>query len=222
MGRREQYREQTRDEIKALARQQMAEGGSMSLSLNAIAREMGVAVSGLYRYFDGRDALLTALILDAYHAHADAMEQAEASHRPRTDYAGRLLAVLLAYREWAVTHPSEFALIYGTPVPGYDAPREETVAAATRAMNIVFSVLGEAHAAGQLAIPAPSGDPVGLMDMGVPAPLAHWGMMGWTRIHGITILDAFGHFNDMMQDRAAFYRNECMRLLREGGLPPPT
>lgn len=221
MGRRELYREQTRDEIKSLARKQLAEGGPMSLSLNAIAREMGVAVSGLYRYFDGRDALLTALILDAFHAHADAMEQAEAAHQPRSDYAGRLLAALLAYREWAITHPSEFALIYGTPVPGYDAPREETVAAASRAMAVVFKVLREAHAAGHLRMPSMVGDPVGLMDMGVPAPLAHWGMIGWTRIHGITILDAFGHFNDMMQDRDAFYRNECMRLLHEGGLLAP-
>ncbi|MBK9124441.1 MAG: TetR/AcrR family transcriptional regulator [Chloroflexi bacterium] len=221
MGRREQYREQTRDEIKALARQQLADGGPMSLSLNAIARTMGVAVSGLYRYYDGRDALLTALILDAFHAHADAMEQAEAAHQPRTDYAGRLLAALIAYREWAVTYPSEFALIYGTPVPGYHAPREETVAAASRAMNVVLGVLGEAHAAGHMRDPNLAGEPVGLIDMGVSPALAEWAMMGWTRIHGVTVLDAFGHFNDMMQDRSTFYRNACMRLLREGGLLPP-
>jgi AcrR family transcriptional regulator len=216
-GRREQYREQTREEIKAAARAQMESGGWPAVSLNAIAKTMGVAVSGLYRYFENRDALLTALILDAYNAHGEAIEQAEAAHRPRSDYAGRMLAAVLAYRTWALEHRSEFGLIYGTPVPGYHAPAELTVPAASRPMRVVLGVLMDAMTAGARP-PVAQDDLPPVMDMGVPPDAAQWGVRGWTRIHGFVSLDAFGHLDNVVPDRDAFYEAECRALLAQGGL----
>jgi AcrR family transcriptional regulator len=215
-GRREQYREQTREEIKAAARAQMESGGWPAISLNAIAKTMGVAVSGLYRYFENRDALLTALILDAYNGFGAAIEQAEAAHQPRDDYAGRLLAALRAYRAWALENRAEFGLIYGTPVPGYHAPEELTVPAASRPMRVVLGIVMEAIAAGTVQ-PAAQDDLPPVMAMDVPLAAAQWGVRGWTRIHGFVTLDAFGHLDNVVPDRDAFYDAECRALLAQSG-----
>src|SRR6476660_9180340 len=111
--RRERLRDATYAEIKSIARRQMAEQGAASLSLRAIAAEMGVTPPALYRYYKNRDELVTALIVDAYNDMADTLVAADTGH-PATDYAGRFLAVALAYREWAVTHAADYALILGT------------------------------------------------------------------------------------------------------------
>lgn len=214
--RRKQYREQTREEIKAAARAQMEAGGWPAISLNAIAKEMGVAVSGLYRYYDSRDALLTALILDAYNGFGEAVEQAEVAHQPRTDYSGRLMAALRAYRQWPLTHPSEFGLIYGTPVPGYQAPGELTVPAASRPMRVVLGVVMEAMAKGAVR-PAEQRDLPPVMEIGVPGEVAQWGVRGWTRIHGFVTLEVFGHLDNVVPDRDAFYEAECRALLAASG-----
>src|SRR5256886_14576632 len=111
------------DEIKSVARQHLAADGA-NLSLRAVARDMGMVSSALYRYFASRDELLTALILDAYNAMGEAAERADAGVTDRTDLAGRWFAVPLACRPWALARPPESAWIYGRPVPGHRAPRD--------------------------------------------------------------------------------------------------
>src|SRR5579885_2276359 len=118
------------DEIKTIARRRLAEEGT-NVSLRAIARDLGMVSSALYRYFPSRDDLLTALIVDAYNSLGEAAEKADAGVADRKDIAGRWLAVARAVREWALHRPHEYALIYGTPVPGYAAP-PDTVPPATR------------------------------------------------------------------------------------------
>jgi AcrR family transcriptional regulator len=125
---RESQRQDTREEIKAFARQQMAAEGTAALSLRAIARDMEMTAPALYRYFPSREDLITALIVDAFNALADALEAADAAPTQQ-DYGSRLRAVLMAYRGWALEHPTDFQLIYGNPIPGYSAPRELTVPA---------------------------------------------------------------------------------------------
>src|SRR4029077_16744838 len=80
-----------------------------------------MASSALYRYFKSRDELLTRLIIDAYDALGAAAEVAEATV-DRNDLAGRFAATCTAVRAWSLAHPNEYALIYGSPVPGYPAP----------------------------------------------------------------------------------------------------
>ena len=75
------------DEIKAIARQHLATDGA-NLSLRAVARDMGMVSSAIYRYFPSRDDLLTALILDAYNALGAAVEAAEARGRRATTSPG--------------------------------------------------------------------------------------------------------------------------------------
>src|ERR1700756_3465061 len=102
------------DEIKAVARRHLAAEGA-NLSLRAVARDMGMVSSALYRYFASRDDLLTALILDAYNALGAAVEAADAAIKDRLQLRGRWLAAVGAVRDWALANPAEYALIYGSP-----------------------------------------------------------------------------------------------------------
>ena len=151
--RAERLREAAIAEIKAIARQQMAEQGQAALSLGAIARAMGMTTPALYRYFESRDALITELIIEAYQTLAISLEQADAA-TPSDGYAVRFQALARAYRNWAVAHPQEYALIYGTPIPGYHAPRERTVPVAARILLAFGMLFKAAWEAGCLRIPA--------------------------------------------------------------------
>lgn len=223
--RREKQREATKDEIKAIARQQMAEQGTAAISLRGIAQKMQVTPTALYRYFASYDDLITELIVDAYNAHADALEAADATH-PSEDYAGRLYTVLMAFREWALQHPSDFQLIYGNPIPGYHAPDEPTIAAAQRNMGAVVKVLNDAHQAGKLhLLPEYSQIPETIVAQiayanryGVPDVLVYIGTVGWSRIHGILMLEIFNHIQPVVGDTAAFYHHEVVEMMRSFGL----
>ncbi len=151
-NRRERQRQATLDEIKTVARLQMAEYGAAALSLNAIAREMGLTTPALYRYFANRDALVTELIVEAFQSLGDAIEAADAA-QTRDDYYGRFQTMAHAYRNWAVAHPQDYALIYGTPIPHYHAPRERTVPLASRIPTFFGTIFYEANLAGKISIP---------------------------------------------------------------------
>src|SRR3954447_23803518 len=128
---RERFREQVRDDVKAVALRQLAAGGPQALSVNAIAKELGVSGPALYRDFDSRDALLTELILDAYADLTAAMATG-------TD----LRTLATAYRAWALAQPHRYRLLFAAPLPGYDAHDPRLVAAATEAMRVLLTVAG--------------------------------------------------------------------------------
>lgn len=138
------------------ARARLATDGAAGLSLRAVARDLGVASSAVYRYVDSRDALLTLLVVEAYDEVGAACEAA--AERARADGAtpgGVLLAVARAFRTWATEHPHAYALVYGTPVPGYAAP-EGTVEHALRVWAVLVGVVQDAAARGELAPPDPA------------------------------------------------------------------
>src|SRR5215218_3368694 len=135
---RARVRAEMTEEIKAAARRHLAIDGA-NLSLRAVARELGMVSSAIYRYFPSRDDLLTALIIDAYDALGAAAEQSEAAV-DRADLLGRWLATCRAVRSWALANPHEYALIYGSPVPGYRAP-EDTIPPATRIPLLLGAIL---------------------------------------------------------------------------------
>src|SRR5690242_5730832 len=156
---RQRARAELTREIKEAARRQLAETGAPQLSLRAVARELGMVSSALYRYFASRDDLLTALIVDAYDAVGTAAERAEAA-ADRADLLGRWLATARAVRAWALEQPHEYALIYGSPVPGYRAP-VDTIVPAARIPALIGGILSDGYAAGRLAT-----------DLGEPVPAA--------------------------------------------------
>src|ERR1700756_4664826 len=144
-GARERARIEVTGAIKDEARRQLAAEGAARLSLRPVARELGMVSSALYRYYPGRDELLTALIIDAYDALGEVAEGAISS----AEGAGRTrgIAACRAIRDWARSNPHEYALIYGSPVPGYRAP-EATIGPASRMPNAFLGVLAAAIASG--------------------------------------------------------------------------
>jgi len=208
---RERYREQVRDEIKAHAWTQVATTGAAALSLNAIARQMGISGPALYRYFGCRDDLITDLILDAYRNLSATCQAAVTQGDPPK---ARLAAVAAAMREWALAAPHRYLLIYGTPVPGYQAPPEATAAAAT-----IMAILLDAFA--ELGpTDGPVTETAAALDRhladhrdwaaGHPATadaLRH-ALTFWTRLHGVISLEVAGHFTGMTFDPALLYSAE--------------
>lgn len=168
---RERARAELTREIKEEARRQLAAVGADGLSLRAVARSLGMVSSALYRYFPSRDDLLTALIIDAYNAVGEAAEEASAevavaAGGPRARWA----AVCHAVRGWALANPHEYALIYGSPVPGYRAPTA-TIGPASRVPLALVRVLRDAAASGELAGGAPDAEHMdgdGAPDGGAP------------------------------------------------------
>ena len=136
--RRERQHAAVRDEIKAMARTHMARDGAAALSLRAVASDLGLSSAAIYYYFPNRDELITALIVDAFRALGEALRAVD---RPEADIGVRLEAIMLAYRAWAVAQPAEYALLFGTPIPGYHAPAEVTAPEATAAFALWASCL---------------------------------------------------------------------------------
>jgi AcrR family transcriptional regulator len=199
---RERARVQTTEAILAAARAQLAEVGAAALSLRAVAREVGMVSSAVYRYFPSRDELLTALIVEAYDAVGEAAETAHAAvsgSSPRD----RWLAVWRGVRAWAQAHPAQYALIYGSPVPGYAAP-QDTLPAAGRVAMVLIGIAREAGgdvdpgdgvAASVLADVVPGLDP----RLGPAAVTA------WTLLFGTVGFELFGQYENVVIDRATYF-----------------
>lgn len=221
-------------EIVAVAREHLAIDGAAGLSLRAVARDLGMASSAVYRYVPSRDDLLTRLIVDAYDSLGEAAEAAEAAV-DRDDLEGRFRAVAHAVRAWAIGHEHEYALIYGSPVPGYQAP-ETTIPPATRVPALLVRIVADGVATGRAPhsgqdVPEPvvqAMAPVlatfGTDDLPAPPDLVVRSMMAWVAIFGAVSFDLFGHRHNVIVDERAidnpFYAYEVEQLLRFVGLTP--
>jgi AcrR family transcriptional regulator len=225
---RERVRAELISEITEIARRHLARDGAAGLSLRAVAREMGMASSAIYRYFASRDDLLTALIIDGYNALGEAVEKADAAC-DRGDHAGRWLAICHAIRDWALAHPHEYALLYGSPVPGYRAP-EDTIAPATRATAVFGRIVGDACVAGVLdppgGYPAPpesfAGDAARIREAvlpDVPDDVVARALTAWPALFGTVSFELFGQFNNVITDRVAAFDHGMRSLGRFVGLP---
>jgi AcrR family transcriptional regulator len=148
MGKRQETRDRIEGQIIELGRRHLVTEGAAGLSLRAIARDLGMVSSAVYRYVASRDELLTLLLVDAYSELADAVDSArDAADAPWRD---QLLAIARATRRWAVNQPASWALLYGSPVPGYRAPRERTVGPGTRVVGALFDAVAAGIAAGDI------------------------------------------------------------------------
>ena len=148
VGKRQDARERTERQIIEVGRAHLATQGAAGLSLRAIARELGLVSSAVYRYVASRDDLLTLLLIDAYTDLADAVDEAGEG---TDDWRARLTAQARAARAWAVGDPARWALLYGSPVPGYHAPSERTVGPGTRVVGSLFGTIAEGIAAGEIS-----------------------------------------------------------------------
>ncbi|MFE9096861.1 TetR/AcrR family transcriptional regulator [Streptomyces sp. NPDC007264] len=212
--------------IKDEARRQLAAEGAARLSLRAVARELGMVSSALYRYFPSRDDLLTALIIDAYDSLGEAAEAAHAEAGTLAP-ARRWVAVCEAVRTWALAHPHEYALIYGSPVPGYSAP-DTTIPAASRVALLLIGIVRDAHRQRGVARPplpaelAPearrmAADHAADLPPEVVAAL----VASWAQLYGLVGFELFGHFNKVVEEREVFFRHAAAQLAHNVGLVFP-
>lgn len=231
-GRRARLRNQTTAQILTTAREHLAAHGAAGLSLRAIARDLDMGVSSLYRYYPCRDELLTILLVEAFTAQAEAVEAATASapSGPRE----RLSAGLHAYRTWSLTHPTEFALAYGAPVPGYQAPGEKTIAAGARVGDLLVAQLTSAWAQGEVdrgvldrrdaTLSEQERLDLGVMirrrDYDIPTNLMSLAIDMFTRVHGFVVMEVFGQLRPMLSAPEAAFHRLVVQLLREIGLEP--
>ncbi|MEV7096672.1 TetR/AcrR family transcriptional regulator [Amycolatopsis sp. NPDC051045] len=203
---RERYRAQVRAEIKRHAWEQIAVAGVPALSLNAIAKQVGMSGPALYRYFGSRDELITALIRDAYRSIADTVRSARSAGAGPAGLAH-------AVRDWARSDPQRYFLIYGTPVPGYHAP-DDTTAISSEVMAVLI------EACAQEADDGPRTPFDAHLEThrewagGHPAPAAalHRALSFWTRLHGVLSLELAGHFAGMEFDPDLLITEELAAL----------
>ncbi len=230
-SRREQVRHTTREEIKRIAREQMAARGSASISLHAIARAMGMTTPALYRYFSTSSDLITALVVDAYLALAQAQETARDS-LPENEPIARLLAIIDAYRTWALTHTAEFALIYGTPIPDYHAPVEITMPAAQRGLRVLLETVQAVFETQRAHIP--DLDLLAVPDLdqrltqaaqalmpNLDARVLYLALVGWSAAQGLVSMELFHHIEPIIGDAADLYHHEMRFWLKRLGVLLP-
>lgn len=229
---RERARAELTREIKEEARRQLAISGADGLSLRAVARKLGMVSSALYRYFPSRDDLLTALIIDAYDAIGAAVEEAVAavpSARAAPEAAqwesvrGRWMAACRAVRSWARAHPHEYALIYGSPVPGYRAP-QTTIGPAARVPLALVGIVRDDAASGLLASAGPEALPGPLAEQaaalgaalaaadgetgpGVPPDVLVRCVIAWTQLFGMVSFELFGQFVNSFEPADALFEH---------------
>jgi AcrR family transcriptional regulator len=223
---RQRARVELTQAIKDIARRQLAAEGAPALSLRAVARELGMVSSAVYRYFPSRDELLTALIVDAYDAVGAAAEKADAA-LPRDDLIGRWRAACGAIRTWAVDNPHEYALLYGSPVPGYRAPAA-TIEHASRVTNVLLAIMRAAIPGGTpegpALTPALARDATRVAKLVMPGAsprTAVRAIIAWTQIFGAISFELFGHLVGSIEDYAAFFDEAVMEMARFTGLAPP-
>lgn len=224
-------REETAKGIKAIARQQLADNGTNGISLRGIAREIGMTAPAIYNYFPKLDDLITALLVDAFTAHADVVDNAIAKHDNPLD---ALRAGLHIYRNWALQYPSDFELLYGNPIPGYEAPGEITVPLASRPQESFARCIMDAQGAGLLSIPpeyqqVPQSiqDHVGtwlyerspeIKDVPNHMQILYMMIVGFSRIHGITMLEIHHHIDSTIGDVDTFFSREVENYLQNIGM----
>ncbi|TWP34317.1 TetR/AcrR family transcriptional regulator [Leekyejoonella antrihumi] len=196
---RQRAHARTRDEILAAAHKELAARGADGLSLRAVAREVEMVSSAIYRYFPSKDDLLTALIIESYDAVGEATEQATGG---RAAYGRRFVRGCDAFRDWGHAHPHEYALLYGSPVPGYRAP-QETIVPAARTTVALLRVVEQAHLEGALGPRAPLPPASGplrrqchalseALATDLPEDVLLRFAHAWSQIFGLVSLDLFG------------------------------
>jgi AcrR family transcriptional regulator len=226
---RERARARTMQEITRIGRQHLTDYGAAALSLRAVARDLGVVSSAVYRYVRSRDELLTLLVVDGYNELGDAVDAALAE-MPRDAYRARFVAVGRAVRGWAFAEPATYALLFGGPVPGYRAPDDQTVVPGTRVVSSLIGIGADAHRAGLLAVPPDGEAPPALrtwfdgvrhqFGTDLPDAVLTRGVLSWAGLFGCVSFEVFGQYGADFPSRTdAMFEQQLQVLADDLGLP---
>jgi AcrR family transcriptional regulator len=210
--------------IKETAWKQIAETGAATLSLRAIARELKITAPAIYNYFSSRDELVTALIVDAFTSLADTQKQA-IENIAANKLELRFSTLGLAYRDWAVQHEQRYQLIFGTPIPGYEAPADVTTPAAAWALVPLTGTLQALYDADKLRV-----ERLPKLTPALKSMLAAWkgfvaetgwdahievlylSYVVWSRVHGLVSLELGHQLPPFITDPGELFRREIESL----------
>lgn len=221
---RERAREQTLRDITRIGREHLASVGAAALSLRAVARDLGVVSSAVYRYVKSRDELLTLLVVDGYNELGDEVEAAVAAV---TEPLDQFLALGWAVRHWALREPARYGLLFGSPVPGYDAPGEQTTGPGTRVVVALVQILDRAYGQGVVSADAPDAGQALSADLerirtelclDMPSALTARGVLVWSSLFGAVNFEVFGQYGaDTFTEPADLYEHQLHLLARIAG-----
>jgi len=225
---RDRVRTEIRNEILQAAKARLAKDGPVALSLRSVARDLEIAPSALYRYFDGRDALLTALIQTAYESLADAAESAASASAFDPSFSGRWRVVPRVVRKWAIENPNEWGLIFGSPVPGYMAP-ETTVEPYARLAAALIRPVVDAYSEGALhtqentadsddALAAALSPITDTLLLNMPIGIVAATVRAWSTLIGVISLELFGHWRNTVLDPELFFEDTIAKMAVTFGL----
>ena len=225
---RARARERTMRDIVRIGREHLATDGAAALSLRAVARDLGLVSSAVYRYVASRDELLTLLVVDGYDELGDAVDAALAAV-DGADHAGRMRAIGRAVRAWGLAEPATYALLFGSPVPGYEAPAEQTTGPGTRVVVRLVEVWEDAWQAGVITAGEGAVSPRRLsrdlarirrqMGLTVPEQLVARGLFAWAALFGCVTWEVFGQYGSAtFTDPADLFERHLDALVETVGL----
>ena len=210
---RQRYRAQIRQEIKQAALRQLAESGPAGVSVNAIGKELGVSGPALYRYFASRDELLTELVIDAYDDLGDAL-RAAIEQTPDRSHRRRFETVARAYRTWALAQPHRYRLLFGPPLPGFDAHADRINTAANASMELLVDALP--HPANRRRPTAALADQLSrwadMRGLQVHPSNGLRAVLVWAHVHGFVSLEVDGNYASMGLDPDLLFEAELRAL----------
>jgi len=210
--------------IKETAWKQIAEFGAPALSLRAIARDLTITAPAIYNYFPSRDHLVTALIVDAYTSLGDT-QKSTLENIPKKNSTSRFSALGIAYRDWAVAYPQRYQLIFGTPIPNYDAPEDTTTPAAAWALLPLIGTIQALYEEGNLRVKRLAKPSTELMSMLqtwreftgniADAEVLYVAYVVWSRVHGLVMLELGGQLPSFFTDPGEIFRREIATMINQ-------
>ncbi len=210
--------------IKETAWKQIAEFGAPALSLRAIARALNITAPAIYNYFPSRDHLVTALIVDAYTSLGDS-QKSILEDMSKKDDATRFSALGTAYRDWAVTYPQRYQLIFGTPIPNYDAPEDTTTPAAAWALLPLIETIQALYSEGRLQVerlPKPSAPLKSMLEVwrqftgnAAETEVLYIAYVVWSRVHGLMMLELGGQLPSFFTDPCEIFSREIAAMVNQ-------
>lgn len=214
-------------DITRIGREQLASVGAAALSLRAVARDLGVVSSAVYRYVKSRDELLTLLVVDGYNDLGDEVESAVAAAAEPVD---QFFALGRTIRSWALRETARYGLLFGSPVPGYDAPGEQTTGPGTRVAVSLIHILDRAYREGRVSLdetgvtPALSADLERIrteFHLDMPPEIAARGLLLWSSLFGAVNFEVFGQYGtDTLTQPGDLYEHQLRLLARIAGFDP--
>ncbi len=183
----------TRTRICGAARAIFVSEGVDGISMRRVAADVGISPTAVYRHFNGKAALLAAVVEEGFSILEAGMRRARRAGTARE----ALLRLLECYVDFAVKHPQYFDFMF--VLPRADARRypDDFQRRESATFNILMDLVAKAMERGELR----SDD------------VLETSLTIWSHAHGLACLHRSGRFGDHPRRLRAAFRRSMQRLL---------